>query len=1003
MIRPQRVRLVLFLVPFFLGGVLLSVCASGVQEKRLEQAELLIEEKKYNEAIRIISEVIQTDPKSLDQGEALLKKIRDARSEYNKVFGELTEMLKQEDIDEDAAFALLQHLRDLDNTPNKASERIVSGATAGIVFKVNDREFRRIMDEAALELAAGEYWKAVELYLSGFNLHREQFELDDYGNIVENRIDRTIADIQDLAGTFLDRQTGLLEENTDLNSALASSAQAYLSQVETTGETLLSLISIRNALLENAGTIEEQRQILLQGKEEEDIPFLSTIRILSAGRGNEQITDGLSGAVIAYFDDTLSSIKENAGTALDRKEEAAKEVLADKNWNTSVQNFQDMYTYALAEIHASNLEIARNQPREGSLLTDARVNSSRETASQLASTQEMAKRAKAYIRLIEIFQNSDTVLAAIDSVESEVGLSAARPVLLSDRERLSQLETEWKGVQEYYRSIEEAGIVLTDTIARTEFFFTVLGRYGTDLEEAEAQVVHRINGIFLAPVGQALNDQEGIYDQAVIYVEGVIPEGEPMDSGIVRKYPSEAIDLINPGREVLKSLSESLERKVTEFSNEKAYIQNSPLIVDDIAQIESYLAEIEAFQEKINRLSSRAEQDVQVAEQFKLRGLSGLNEAERLLRNNEFEGALDQLDEAGVEFAGSLEYQYDPDFQEEIDARILQLAETITREWQNLIVRQVRSYINEAESLYQREEFGRAQTVLLRADDLWNSANAEENQEILAWLTRTENALRATTGRVIGETNPLYTEMSNILNLAQRDFQNAMTQLDQGNQAEANRFFTSAEEKIAYIKDTFPINQAAGILQLKIDQLRDPDNFKALFRKKYDDARAQLGTPEGAEGYSTLKDLQQINPQYPGIDRAIYQFEISLGIREPPPDPAKIAEAERLYRQAQQILSKTVVSDLDFEVALDLLNEAYENNPNNKKVTELKDRAQLLRGGTATVLTSDDQQKFRKAEQLFLDRRYFEALAIVERLLENPENQRYAPLTDLKRRLDPFL
>ena len=116
---------------------------------------------------------------------------------------------------------------------------------------------------------------------------------------------------------------------SDLNIAFASSAEEYLSRVESTGETLLSLISIRNALLKNAGTIEEQRQLLLQGKEKEDIPFLSTLRILSSGREGSQIEDGLSGAVITYTSDTISTIKENARTALDRKEKSVQHRVGD--------------------------------------------------------------------------------------------------------------------------------------------------------------------------------------------------------------------------------------------------------------------------------------------------------------------------------------------------------------------------------------------------------------------------------------------------------------------------------------------------------------------------------------------------------------------------------------------------------------------------------------------------------------------------------------------------
>jgi tetratricopeptide (TPR) repeat protein len=293
--------------------------------------------------------------------------------------------------------------------------------------------------------------------------------------------------------------------------------------------------------------------------------------------------------------------------------------------------------------------------------------------------------------------------------------------------------------------------------------------------------------------------------------------------------------------------------------------------------------------------------------------------------------------------------------------------------------------------------------VLLKAEDVWNDANAEQNEEINSWLIRVENALRATTGRVILKTNPLYAEMSNLLNLAQLSFQEGQSLLEQGNTGAAEQSFQAAEEKIAYVKDPFPINQAAGVLLLRIEQIRDPANFADLFRTRFEEAVSMGGTEDEAIGYSLLKDLQTINPGYPGINSAIFNAEIRLGIRERPPDQRKIAEANRLYEEARDILAKTRVSDIDLEVALDKLNEAYDNNPNDGKITSLKDRAQLLRGGSATILDTQDQQQFRLAEQLFLDRKYFEALAVVERLLADPRNQRYAPLNDLKRRIDSFI
>jgi hypothetical protein len=61
-------------------------------------------------------------------------------------------------------------------------------------------------------------------------------------------------------------------------------------------------------------------------------------------------------------------------------------------------------------------------------------------------------------------------------------------------------------------------------------------------------------------------------------------------------------------------------------------------------------------------------------------------------------------------------------------------------------------------------------------------------------------------------------------------------------------------------------------------------------------------------------------------------------------------------------------------------------------------RVQL--GGQATVaLSNDDEQQYRRAETLFSQGRDLQALAVVERLLSNADNQGYPPLVELRRRI----
>ncbi len=194
------------------------------------------------------------------------------------------------------------------------------------------------------------------------------------------------------------------------------------------------------------------------------------------------------------------------------------------------------------------------------------------------------------------------------------------------------------------------------------------------------------------------------------------------------------------------------------------------------------------------------------------------------------------------------------------------------------------------------------------------------------------------------------------------------------------------------------MNQEASVLSLEILKIKDADNFESVFRDKYNLAKERINI-NPSESYIVLKDLAAIYPDYPGIKKAIYDTEIKLGMRTPPPDPAKIREAANLYQKAYAIVSSNVRSN--YPTALEYLNRAFKLNPDNSRITVLKDRVQTEMGGTTTVvLSSYAQEQYRLAEQEFISGNYYASLAIVNKLLQDKRNRNYTPLIELKRRID---
>ena len=394
----------------------------------------------------------------------------------------------------------------------------------------------------------------------------------------------------------------------------------------------------------------------------------------------------------------------------------------------------------------------------------------------------------------------------------------------------------------------------------------------------------------------------------------------------------------------------------------------------------------------------KTEEQLIQAEIHKNQGYKRLEEAKVKLKQNMFSESSEKLQDAGESFRISLSYNDDPLLRENTDREILTLSEEIIRLQTSAVIEKVRKNINRARELYIKEDFPAAENLLITSQTIWKTVNTEDNDEVLYWLNLVKAALFVRSKRVISETDPLYNEMTQIINIARNNYVAAEKLITEGKRGKALAYLKNAEDKLASVSLQFPLNQDASILSLEILKLKDVDNFKTIFREKYEYAVKRI-EQNPSESYMLLKDLEYINPDYPGIRKAVYDTEVKLGIRIPPPDPAKIREADSLYSKAYEIVSSNVRSN--YPMALAYLNKAFTMNPESSKIIQLKDFIQAEMGGTKTiVLSSYAQEQYRQAEQEFINGNYFLSLSIVNKLLEDEKNRNYKPLLELKRRIE---
>jgi hypothetical protein len=243
----------------------------------------------------------------------------------------------------------------------------------------------------------------------------------------------------------------------------------------------------------------------------------------------------------------------------------------------------------------------------------------------------------------------------------------------------------------------------------------------------------------------------------------------------------------------------------------------------------------------------------------------------------------------------------------------------------------------------------------------------------------------------------LYPEVSQLLNDAQRNYNDGVSLIKFDSRDSGMQKFAIAREKTREVKLMFPVNQEAGMLELKINQVIDPNAFEETFRQRF--ITAVAGAKRGSmESYIDLENLSSINPKYSGIQAALAEAKYDVGLMPRPIDTKIINNSNDLARRAQQLLAGNVRSQ--YAGVLDLVNQALQLNPNNALAMQIKDRVQLAIGsGNVVVSDQATEQEYLRAVREFQQGNNILALSIVRRLLQNQNNKNDERINALYKRI----
>ncbi len=968
------------------------------EEDPIRRAEALVEEGRINEAIFLLEDTVRREPDRLEQAEELMGRILTVRSSYNELFAELIDHLETSPEEIETTLDIIARMEALDEYPN---DRVVAQITEArlIAQLAYDRNLaQQIIEDAARLIAEGRYSDAVERYLSGFDLQTEVYRLREYPVSFYASAAEAREGVESAARAFLARAPDLRSVTDSMVSALAFSPESPAEPRTTLDQRLVALTEPFDTVHDEADQVLENGETLetLRGQVSEFYPddpvdwHLTFLDAFATGRPGFD-REGIDAAMTVMLEDSRDAIGEAARRASEAADVRRLAAAEGGDWEEAI-----LGALANADRYevTADVWLVEGEVPLGTDAVDAAPELPPEPRSEYAS---YVLRGRGYRQIAESYRR----LAAIDTVRETAeattqGYQAVRAAAQEQREEILSVIDVWESSSASLLALPELDATALDARDFVDAELSLRLRQATEIE--------------IAGLDSATDLESAGYAENLELSQVEFQEGETLFAGISEsvdqpdgttvtvtyRYPDDAAEAFTSARTRLTTTQAGLEQLLSDFGEEPGYVLEDERIVGNIATAETLFEETTALLARVTEQLGDAQEQVQLAAELRSQGNSLVAQAQNAVNRNDVTEARELWSEAREAFFNSLETQQDAAFRDQADEIIATLGTRIQEAENRIVVARVRELITQAENQYNAEQYLPARQTLLEARSTWARTNVNENPEIVRLLGFVSAALNLANKRNLEETEPLYPVLSNYLNLAQEDFNQARRVGAGAAEDRVRTLISRADENLDNVLAVRPQNWEARVLKLRLLQLQDAENFDAAFASRVQVALNQRQeNPE--EALTALQTLRVINPDYPGLEQAIVDLEIRLGIRPDPVTQQQIARSNQLLAEARGLAGGGEAQTL---AAIALLEQAVTVYPDNQEARLLLDRLRINAGGQASVaLSSTDEQRFRRAETLFIQGNLGQALAIVQSLLQNPNNQQYPPLLDLRDRI----
>lgn len=355
------------------------------------------------------------------------------------------------------------------------------------------------------------------------------------------------------------------------------------------------------------------------------------------------------------------------------------------------------------------------------------------------------------------------------------------------------------------------------------------------------------------------------------------------------------------------------------------------------------------------------------------------------------------------------ELKNDFEIQNETYTKIENLRNKIIEMQEPVYFSELNNLKNLARSSYYDGNFEKANMYISQIDtkrEQWASLidrEIEEDQSLeqLRDFINTAQAIKE--GREFQDYDAKAPEMKQNFSIANYYFEKGKSFFESGNKKEAEECFNLASKKINQIKIYYPRNKDASNLALKIEQILNKENFEQSFAtrvKSLSETNFSEKNIVAQENYNNLLDLDELNPNYPGLKNILVEAEIALGLRQKIIPDSKIKRSLEISNDAKKILENAGRDSFKLEQAKKLALQSIELNPENNNALTILDEISFRTGNrSAVVLSVQEEELYNSAVKFLQEGKIFNARENLNKLLENPANLNSAKIQKLKRRL----